>query len=344
MANGPPVQCSDQGTATTRGLWFASLPDTFVDDILNRTALCNMLSLTQKSQSLITSVWKHHNIRSLVPASSVAGGSGICAPHSDEPFDNGGWRFFSSSKHRNFIPRRRPQKNYRPVTPRGDKYQKKKGNKGFQHRGVKLHRVGDKIIELGDDDTKTAGVYDEDGLEAKFGSGAAEAFRAIQRERGQGRRKSVEDFLRAMDYFTSAEGSTEDLVGERRALAFEGQSEKENKQFLHYVEQMIEEERLRDLHEEDHLDGEWEDDGSGDNAQLDINDNFESINPNQLAFGEWGELVIRVDRNIKLWRGGRIESYRALVIGGKLLGQNRNNLLISFQYGLSLLNKSSLLS
>lgn len=27
--------------------------------------------------------------------------------------------------------------------------------------------------------------------------------------------------------------------------------------------------------------------------------------------------MIRVDRNIKLWRGGRIQSYRALVIGGK---------------------------
>lgn len=30
-------------------------------------------------------------------------------------------------------------------------------------------------------------------------------------------------------------------------------------------------------------------------------------------------MVIRVDRNIKLWRGGRIQSYRALVIGGELL-------------------------
>ena len=33
-----------------------------------------------------------------------------------------------------------------------------------------------------------------------------------------------------------------------------------------------------------------------------------------------GEMVIRVDRNIKLWRGGRIQSYRALVIGGNLNG------------------------
>ena len=31
-------------------------------------------------------------------------------------------------------------------------------------------------------------------------------------------------------------------------------------------------------------------------------------------------MVIRVDRNIKLWRGGRIPSYRALVVGGNLNG------------------------
>jgi small subunit ribosomal protein S5 len=33
-----------------------------------------------------------------------------------------------------------------------------------------------------------------------------------------------------------------------------------------------------------------------------------------------GELLIRTDRVCKMWRGGRIESYRALVIGGNLNG------------------------
>lgn len=44
------------------------------------------------------------------------------------------------------------------------------------------------------------------------------------------------------------------------------------------------------------------------------------LDPNQLAHGEWSEMLIQVDRNIKLWRGGRLESYRALVIGGNLNG------------------------
>lgn len=33
-----------------------------------------------------------------------------------------------------------------------------------------------------------------------------------------------------------------------------------------------------------------------------------------------GEMLIRTDRVCKMWRGGRIESYRALVIGGNLRG------------------------
>jgi small subunit ribosomal protein S5 len=44
------------------------------------------------------------------------------------------------------------------------------------------------------------------------------------------------------------------------------------------------------------------------------------MDPNQLAHGEWSEMLVTVDRNVKLWRGGRLESYRALVIGGNLNG------------------------
>jgi hypothetical protein len=48
------------------------------------------------------------------------------------------------------------------------------------------------------------------------------------------------------------------------------------------------------------------------------------FDPNQLAFGEWSEFLITVDRNVKLWRGGRLESYRALVVGGNLNGCTYN--------------------
>jgi hypothetical protein len=229
-------------------------------------------------------------------------------------------RSFSSGK--KFSPRRRPPSNYRPVRPRGNKYQKKQGNKGFQHGEERHFRLGDQIVELGDENTPASGTagqleYDNDGLAAKFGVDAAEAMRQIKREHEmyKGRPPSVEDYLRDMDYLTSAEGSTEDLVGERRALSFESQTEEEKERFMADLERLVEEQRIQDLDLEPER--KLLDDDSAGNAIVDDSDPSTTINPNQLAHGEWGELVIRVDRNIKLWRGGRIESYRALVIGGK---------------------------
>ncbi|CAB9519506.1 protein S5 [Seminavis robusta] len=157
-----------------------------------------------------------------------------------------------------------------------------------------------------------------DELSSELGTEFAKAIRKTQRDYNlkKGHRDTVEDWLRDMDYLTAAEGSTEDLVGERRALSFETQSEEEKEAFLKDVEDMVERQRIKDLRLEPY----------DDPFQYQGKDNFElddprfSINPNQLAHGEWGELLIRVDRNIKLWRGGRIASYRALVVGGNLNG------------------------
>ena len=286
--------------------------------------LATMFSLASvaKPQSILALALKHsisHVSRTLLLLPRT---SGVAVSSLSESLveDASSSRAFSSG--RNFSPRRRPPSHYRPVKPRGNKYQKKKGNKGFQHGKERHYRLGDKIVELGDQDNLASGTedqleYDYDGLTAKFGVDAAEAIRQIRREHEiyQGRSPTVEEYLRDMDYLTSAEGSTEDLVGERRALSFESQTEEEKEKFMADLERLVEEQRIRDLGLEPADDG--KDETKANNAIIDESDPFTTINPNQLAHGEWGELVIRVDRNIKLWRGGRIESYRALVIGGK---------------------------
>jgi small subunit ribosomal protein S5 len=57
-----------------------------------------------------------------------------------------------------------------------------------------------------------------------------------------------------------------------------------------------------------------------DDATAEDRDPETTLDRNQLAHGEWSEMLVTVDRNVKLWRGGRLESYRALVVGGNMNG------------------------
>jgi small subunit ribosomal protein S5 len=133
---------------------------------------------------------------------------------------------------------------------------------------------------------------------------------------------SIEN-LRMADYFLSEPGSTEDLVGERRLLDEEGFDAED---FMERMEEMVRKGRIADLDLDDETDELAAPDSSGMDAyEEEVVDNEDKdrelyLDPNQLAHGEWSDYMVTVDRNIKLWRGGRLESYRALVVGGNLNG------------------------
>ena len=186
-----------------------------------------------------------------------------------------------------------------------------------------------KFVQLG----KVRNPRDE--LEDSFGPLAAGVIRDTRRQidlykAGLMIEDPVEQELRMANYLTAATGSTEDLVTERRALAVDIPDERERLQFLDDVESTIEEKQrefmgldgsedsIKEPKEDERDvfgDGFEEDDDPGEAKDPDV-----YMSPNQLAHGEWSEMLVSVDRNIKLWRGGRLESYRALVIGGNLNG------------------------
>jgi len=150
-------------------------------------------------------------------------------------------------------------------------------------------------------------------LEEEFGLDAAEALRHTWRSQERGGPPDIEAQLRAVDYLTAAPGSTEDMVGERRG-AMDTWTEEERKAFTESLDDLIEEERVRGLKLGD-LDM---DDGtipSNDDGAYDSR-----VDPNQRAFGQWGETIVRVDRVQKVQRGGTMVRYRALVVGGNANG------------------------
>jgi len=138
---------------------------------------------------------------------------------------------------------------------------------------------------------------------------------ALQKARYDGATDlDAETYLKMMDYFSAAPGSTEDLVGERRVLALESWDGTDRQAIQDEIDRLVEKERL------DYLElpkSEIPDLSAMEQASRGGNSR---VPPNQLAHGTWGEMLVRTDRVVKMWRGGRIESYRALVIGGNLRG------------------------
>lgn len=127
---------------------------------------------------------------------------------------------------------------------------------------------------------------------------------------------ALESDLRTMDFFTSAEGSTEDRVGARRAVAAETYGGGGAREMLRRIDELVERERFEymDLPRTNERPGASPGDAGDDDGTTN------QIPRNQLAHGEWGEMLIRTDRVSKMWRGGRVVSFRALVIGGNLRG------------------------
>lgn len=218
-----------------------------------------------------------------------------------------------------FRPRRRPSPSYRPMKIPG-----KVKKRGDWTRGNQSQLP----VHLGQIENP------KDELEAELGPLAAGVVRDLRRTREQNltAEEEMDEALRLIDYFNAPDGSTEDLIGERRALAMQGLKDPEDrKRFLDSIEEMIEEGRQLTMGLGE--DG-WIEDKKQPEAELDLRDLMKDreettmeeedrstkLDPNQLAHGVWSELLIAVDRNVKMWRGGRLESYRALVIGGNMNG------------------------
>ena len=224
----------------------------------------------------------------------------------------GSIRYFSDNKKTSFRPKRRPSRNYRPI--KAGRKKKKDWMPGNDNKFVDLDKLPDSL-------------HAKDELDAEFGPLAADVLREIRREKKSPEVDPFEEDLRLADYMLSEMGSTEDRVGERRALAKETESEEERQAFMEKMEEILDEGRKLSYDFEDvddvkpmkskKLSALFEEDEDVDDPDEDPD---VRLDHNQLAHGEWSEMLVTVDRNVKLWRGGRLQSYRALVIGGNLNG------------------------
>jgi hypothetical protein len=157
-------------------------------------------------------------------------------------------RNFSNSN--KFRPRRRPGKNYRAAGASAAKKthpkQKARGPKDPNDHSTPPRPSIDfsniKITDVVEED----GEYSPEELIAEFGSLAGGALNMERRELEQGE-LDLETQLKMMDYFTSAPGSTEDLVGERRILAMETPDEKEKAALMAKIDRLVDEERLYNM-------------------------------------------------------------------------------------------------
>jgi hypothetical protein len=135
------------------------------------------------------------------------------------------------------------------------------------------------------DDDEYDRIFDMESDTAPFGEELASTVRQTQSDyyHKKGNWDNVDEFLRGMDYLTAADGSTEDLAGERRALSFECRTEEQKQKFIDEIDERIEGQRIKDLGLEP-----WEDPFEGvDGDDIGNVDDKLKVAPNQLVFGEW---------------------------------------------------------
>jgi hypothetical protein len=96
-----------------------------------------------------------------------------------------------------------------------------------------------------------------------------------------GNELDIESQLKMMDFFTSAPGSTEDLVGARRAVSLEALPHEDPNAILQQIDRLVEQERLQymDLPPTDLV--------TIDEMNQDATTGSTRIPPNQLAHGDW---------------------------------------------------------
>jgi hypothetical protein len=175
-------------------------------------------------------------------------------------------RSFSSNSNKNnkaskFQPPRRPNRHYRPIIPR---VIKPKGPRTEEEIEDPLQEIGD--LDFFNDDSLDE--FSQYGPKVKT---ALEYHKTMRNERNRAM-FDTDMQLRLADYFTADPGSTEDLVGERRALAADIKDPLERERFLHSVQKIIDKERFNqlDLADDDYEDvDEDEDDDDEDGNKKD---------------------------------------------------------------------------
>jgi hypothetical protein len=113
-----------------------------------------------------------------------------------------------------------------------------------------------------------------------FGPLIGDAIRSLQT---QAKRPSldIESQLRMMDFFTSAPGSTEDLVGSRRAIALEAFDGENTDDIMAEIDRLVDQERI------DYMDLPPTDPIGLDDINREVNKGSNQIPLNQLAHGDW---------------------------------------------------------
>lgn len=158
-----------------------------------------------------------------------------------------------------FRPRRRSSPEYRPLSP----------------RKVKTRGPIDPNTNPTYLDNIVLGENDEgkDELESAFGPYAADAIRHSRQKRSQ----NIESSLRMADFMTARPGTTEHLVGERRAMMDLWDNE-DREEFMTGLDRLVEEERVRSM--------ELGDDDMEPPHETDLKED-EEADPNQLVHGDW---------------------------------------------------------
>jgi hypothetical protein len=185
----------------------------------------------------------------------------------------------SSSSKKGFRARRPPGQEYRSKTSTNKNFKSKPKIKGpkepfdiskrvpqIDFSNIPITDVDDDDVD--DDDDSLGGVLNHPQLNI-----------ALQMARRDD--LDIETQLKMMDYFTSAPGSTEDLVGERRIMALEALEGQDRDALLADMNQMVEKERLdyMELPETEHVNlEELKQADSGGSTR---------IPHNQLAHGDW---------------------------------------------------------
>ena len=208
------------------------------------------------------------------------------------------------SKRKKFRPSRAPTKGSyyynRNNKTHGNNKMKNKAVKGVKEPydiSTAIPRIDKSQIRIRD-----ALDADEDDDLTPLGPLMGGALRALRNENSQNASASIDvdelesQFLRTMDFFTSETGSTEDLVGSRRAVAAETYSDPSSggvtaAEMLRRIDQLVDEERFEymDLPKTESLgqqDQYFIGEG-GDQAAVGGAGTVNQIPPNQLAHGDW---------------------------------------------------------
>mmetsp|Transcript_13567 Transcript_13567/g.15083 ORF Transcript_13567/g.15083 Transcript_13567/m.15083 type:complete len:394 (-) Transcript_13567:50-1231(-) len=236
----------------------------------------------------------------------------------------------SSSSDGVFRPRRRPNPNYRPLKPLA--------GPGFNTNKNKDNKIGGlfqsyNAKDNADEDNEDTFDYDSiDDIEETMGEDVANVLRDSQRNKRLGTDGlTTEEYLSMADYMTAAPDSLEEKQIERRSLSMQAWDEDDRSTFVEELDKQIEECRYDEFNIESVTNYDDEDDGKPKSAREQVNQQYdkiiqdaeqdvdekgEKVDPLRLAHGQWSETIVRVDRVQKVQKGGTMVRYRALLIGG----------------------------